>query len=83
MARLRAVTKRSLTDVSYKSRDIPVKEGEQYGVATRLFNEDTKGEILFFYYWSDEDLANKGFYTYPIEREDCEIFQKLTALARF
>ena len=76
MAKLRPITHQALTDVKYdiKSRDITIKEGEQYEVAERLFNEDPS--IIYFNYWSDADLEENGFYTYPIERADIELHKK-------
>ena len=68
MAKLRPMTHQALTDVKYDihSRDVHIKEGEQYKIANKMFEEDS--EILFFYYWNDKDEENHGFYTYPIER---------------
>lgn len=53
---------------------IPIKDGEQYDVAKKLFEEDDR--IMYFYYFSDWADENKRFYTYPITRSDADYMTK-------
>lgn len=75
MAKLRPVTHQALTDPKYiiDSRDIQIKEGEQYEVAERLFNEHP--EILYFNYWDDEE--GNRMMDYSIDREDVKLRKEL------
>lgn len=71
MARLRPITNQALTDCQYdiKSRDMTIKDGEQYAIAEKMFLEDSK--ILYFNYWSDKDIAEGcKMMSYSISRED-------------
>jgi hypothetical protein len=79
MGKLRPITYQSLTDVHYdiKSRDITIKDGEQYNVAAKMFKEDSKREILYFYYWDDAALKENGFYTYSIDRKDIADYERM------
>lgn len=52
------------------SMDIPIKEGEQYRVAKKLFEKDSS--IKYFYYFNDDAVKYNRFYTYPITREGVE-----------
>lgn len=52
------------------SMDIPIKEGEQYRLAKKLFEKDSS--IMYFYYFNDDAVKNNRFYTYPITREGVE-----------
>lgn len=69
MALLRPITQQALNDVKYDihSRDIHIEESERYSIAKKMFEEDKS--ILYFFYWSDADEENGGFYTYPIEND--------------
>lgn len=46
---------------------IPIKEGEQYDVAKRLFEENS--DIMYFYFFNDDAEQNNRFYTYPITKD--------------
>jgi hypothetical protein len=52
------------------SADIEIKEGEQYEVARKLFEENS--DIMYFYYFDDNAVLNNRFYTYPIQRHSVE-----------
>lgn len=49
---------------------IPIKEGEQYDVAKKLFEENS--DIMYFYYFNDYAEQNNCFYTYPIQKHSVE-----------
>jgi hypothetical protein len=49
---------------------IPIKDGEQYDVAKKLFEENR--DIMYFYYFNDNAEQNNRFYTYPIQRHSIE-----------
>ena len=69
MAKIRVITKRSLTDVSYTFEDIVFEDGKQYDVADKILS--TNKDALYCYYWSDSALKKgNGYYTYPIDRDD-------------
>ena len=77
MALLRPVTKQALTDPKYDihSRDIEVKDGQQYIIASFFFNK--YDDILYFNYWSDADRARgNGQLTYSISREDVAWYEE-------
>lgn len=50
---------------------IPTKEGEQYELAKKMFNEDSK--ILYFYYFDDRAERENRFYNYPITRDSSRV----------
>lgn len=50
---------------------IPIKDGEQYDVAKKLFEENR--DIMYFYYFNDDAELNNRFYTYPIQRHSIEL----------
>lgn len=50
---------------------IPIKDGEQYDVAKKLFEENR--DIMYFYYFNDDAEQNNRFYTYPIQRHSIEL----------
>lgn len=76
MGMLRPITKEKLTDVraDVHKGEVIVEEGKEYEMADRLFKENPN--IIFFYYWNDSDLIGNQFYTYPIDRDDIEIWKK-------
>ena len=66
---------RAFSDIDkIRTNRIPIKEGEQYDVAKKLFEED--GGIMYFYYFSDWAEENNGFYTYAITRDDADYMTK-------
>ena len=75
MAMLRPMTEKKLTDISADIHDgeVMVDEGKEYEVADKLFSADPN--IIFFYYWNDADLSADGFYSYPIDRKDVELWK--------
>ena len=77
MAKLRPITNQALTDVKYdiKSRDITIKDGQQYVVAAFYFHKCK--DILYFNYWSDASLAEGNvMMDYSITKEDVEWCEK-------
>lgn len=77
MAKLRPITKQSLTDPKYDvtKHDIEIKEEQRYVVASFFFH--TNPEILYFNYWSDKSLASgNGMMDYSIDRESVEYAEK-------
>lgn len=78
MAFLRPITYQALTESTYdiRSNDIHIEQKENYQMAKKLFDEDKKGDILYFYYFNDYAEQNNRFYTYAITREDADYMTK-------
>jgi hypothetical protein len=77
MALLRPITQKALSDPKYdiKSRDITINEGEQYEIASSLFQKDKS--IIYINFWSDATLATgNGQMDYSISRDDVEWYEK-------
>ena len=77
MALLRPITQQALSDLKYdiKSRDITINEGEQYEIASALFQKDKS--IIYVNFWSDATLAaGNGQMDYSISRDDVEWYEK-------
>ena len=63
---------RAFSDIDkIHTNQIPIKDGEQYDVAKKLFEENR--DIMYFYYFNDDAEQNNRFYTYPIQRHSIEI----------
>jgi hypothetical protein len=63
---------RAFSDIDkIHTNKIPIKDGEQYDVAKKLFEENR--DIIYFYYFNDDAEQNNRFYTYPIQRHSIEI----------
>lgn len=64
---------RSFSDIDkIHTNHIPIKEGEQYDVAKRLFEENS--DIMYFYFFNDDAEQNNRFYTYPITKVSVEVY---------
>jgi hypothetical protein len=63
---------RAFSDIDkIHTNKIPIKDGEQYDVAKKLFEENR--DIMYFYYFNDDAEQNNRFYTYPIQRHSIEL----------
>ena len=63
---------RAFSDIDkIHTNKIPIKDGEQYDVAKKLFEENR--DIMYFYYFNDNAEQNNRFYTYPIQRHSIEL----------